>query len=386
MQHLLVASETSPLSLLPACTARPSCSESCETSQDSKETATPQLAVTPEERRTMQTRVRRLRRHSLLTPTALAQLGDRHLPAQTLHALLTMLEGPFESRWEERTVAAWALGLADLTARQREMVSVTLSGILRRRPFVRRLRPDQQIDPVLVWLACCVSLWLGLNSVFHPTLNKVTLSPTSLLFCGGIIGLFCCRFLSLSLKAWVSIRDSRLRATAATALGRLGSVSSVALLARAALEPNARVRHAAEPALCACLANLTPQHIGQLEVDVVPNLCRLLEGARALMNQNSARAETLALDVLHALEKIGDGQAAPTVRKMINTGWTAPVNHAAKRLLPLLRARQQQETDQRGLLRGATMPPSAPNTLLRPTGLLEEEDSPNRLLRSSHHS
>ena len=383
MQQVFVALESPPLSLAPVYHLLPSPHEG------SRQTKIVPSPATQEERRTMQARIRRLGRRSLLTPTALAQLGESQLPTETLHALLTMLEGPFEERWEERSVAVWALGLADLTARQRETVSATLCGILRRRPFVNRVHANQPVDPICVWFAVCMSLWLGLNSLFHPTSTKITIGPLGLLFCGGIIGLCSGHVLKLSQKMGRTLREGQLRSAVVTALGRIGSVSSLPTLARITLtytvqDPNASRRSAAEAALCACLDNLTPQHAGQVEADVVPNLCRLLDSTRTLMNYSPDRAETFALRILSALEKIGDGQAASTVRKMINTGWTAPVNHAAKQLLPLLQARRQQETDQRGLLRGATMPPIVPGTLLRPTGLSDDDSTPDRLLRPSH--
>ena len=118
----------------------------------------------------------------------------------------------------------------------------------------------------------------------------------------------------------------------------------------------------------------------------MPNLCRLLDRARQQLSDDSVEAEALALQVLKALERIGDGRAAPAVRNMINTGWTAPVNRAAKHLLPLLLERQEQETNQRMLLRGAVMPLDPPNVLLRATGLHEDEDAPETLLRSSRAS
>jgi len=378
MQHRLVSPETLPLSLTPPLR--------CEAENAENAAPLSRIAVTPDERRVMQARIRRLRRRSLLTPHSLEQLGEARLPTETLHALLTMLEGPFEERWEERAAAAWALGIAHLTPRQTETVSHTLCTLLRRKPIVGRGRADQTVDPTLVWLSSYGALLLALYVVLlmtHPALSAGWSGIAIYAFASVTIG---ARLWSRALKMAGLRRESRLRSTAATALGRIGSASSVATLARAALDTNGGVRRAAEDALLACLDRITPDHAAQMEADVVPNLCRLLDRARQQLSHNSPEAEALALQVLEALERIGDGRAAPAVRNMINTGWTAPVNHAAKQLLPLLLERRQQETNQRMLLRGAVMPLDPPSVLLRATGLHEDEDAPETLLRSSRAS
>ena len=100
-----------------------------------------------------------IRRRSLLTPDVLAQLGQAHLPNATLHALLTMLEGPFEEHWEERATAVWALGLAQLSSRQRQTVSRVLCGVLRRKMLGRSAHKERWLDaPVVLvaipWLLC----------------------------------------------------------------------------------------------------------------------------------------------------------------------------------------------------------------------------------------
>ncbi len=337
------------------------------------------LAVTPEERRKMQQRIRRIRRRSLLTPDALMQLGQAHLPNTTLHALLTMLEGPFEEHWEERGAAVWALGLAHLTGRQRQTVSRALCHILRRKMLARGGHKERWLDaPVVMvaipWLLC----WL-----FALTWHSSEGHGSPLLFqAGALLGSVYIGYrLNHSLKTAATIRANRLRVTAATALGRIACSDSVATLARTALDSSRMVRGAAEPALMACLAQLTPARYGDMEADVVPNLCRLLERAREQLHHNSASATELALCILDALGKIGDGRAVYAARNLINTGWTAPVNQAAKELLPILLARQQQETNQRILLRSAAMPSESPLILLRPIANPADETQPHTLLR-----
>lgn len=341
----------------------------------------PSLAPSSDERRLMGARIRRLRRKSLLTPDALTRLGQSDLSTQTLHALLTLLEGPFEERFEERAACAWALGLARLTPRQQETVTHTLCGVLRRKTLVGRVHARQGVDPVVAWLLSSMGLWIGLDALIVSSGSRFVVGPVSMGCCALVVSVLAARALRRSLQAAAFSHENRLRATTAMALGRIGSVSAIGTLTRAALDANAGVRRAAYPALQACLARLTPLDASRMDADVQPNLCRLLDRAREQRNHDSDRAEAMALSVLDALRQIGDGRAAPNARALINTGWTAPVNHAAKELLPLLLARRQQETDQRVLLRPTAMPAIAPNTLLRPTGSLAEVEAPATLLR-----
>ncbi len=380
MQQQLASSEALPLRIRAVPSRR---EEHAAASAAPAVASSPLLPLSPssDERRLMCARIRRLRRKSLLTPDALTRLGQSDLSTQTLHALLTLLEGPFEERFEERAACAWALGLARLTPRQKETVTHTLCGVLRRKTLVGRVHAHQSVDPIFVWLASCLILWAALNNFMRPSYHAITLGPVGMGCCALVVSVLAARILKRSLQAAAFSRENRLRATTAMALGRIGSVSAIGTLARAALDTNANVRRAAYPALQACLAHLTPLDAARMDADVQPNLCRLLDRAREQRINDSDRAEAMALSVLDALGQIGDGRAAPNARALINTGWTAPVNHAAKELLPILLARRQQETDQRVLLRPTVMPPIAPNTLLRPTGSLADVEAPATLLR-----
>ena len=297
----------------------------------------------------------------------------------TLHALLTMLEGPFEEHWEERATAVWALGLAHLSVRQGQTVSRVLCGVLRRKMLGRSAHKERWLDAPIVlvaipWLLC----WL-----FALTWRSSEGQGSPLLFQAGALtgSIYIGYRLNQSLKTIATLRANRLRVAAATALGRIACADSIAALARTALDGSRTVRLASEPALQACLAQLTPAHYGELDADVIPNLCHLLERAREQLHHNSASATELALSLLGALDKIGDGRAVAVTRNLINTGWTAPVNQAAKDLLPVLLARQQQETNQRILLRSASVPPEPTYALLRPITNPADDNQPQTLLR-----
>jgi HEAT repeat protein len=167
---------------------------------------------------------------------------------------------------------------------------------------------------------------------------------------------------------------SRMRAAAATALGHLRLPESVDSLARADNDDSPEVRDAAIHALDAVLPTLTPDHYGRLGSQTVPNLYRILY----------AGDESFKLRVLAALEKVGDGRAIAPLKRVATRqlfGATERLSAEAARILPILEARQRQETERGTLLRGSHAAPTAtPDTLLRPAAE-PSETPPEELLR-----
>lgn len=164
-------------------------------------------------------------------------------------------------------------------------------------------------------------------------------------------------------------RINRLRAAAIEALGRIRAPEVCGVLAGCLFTANLSLARAARQALKQALPMLTPDHYGALESSVVPNLCR------ALLHSDDA----LALLVLEALGKMGDGRAVRSVEETVRRGRTEAICRAAEAILPVLRERQQQENDRRMLLRGSSQAvdtlhllhalstPEPPEQLLRPT-------------------
>jgi hypothetical protein len=171
----------------------------------------------------------------------------------------------------------------------------------------------------------------------------------------------------------------RLRAAAATALGRLRYPECLGVLADAAMENSATLREEAETALRATAAVLTAAHYGQLASDPVPSLCRLLNARRRQLYAGHTRTEELVICLLEALAILGDSRALPVVQSIATDGWTEAACQAARRTLPVLLERKQQETDRSSLLRGSRLPDTEPATLLRPA--TAETVAPESLLR-----
>src|SRR5262249_32296509 len=129
----------------------------------------------------------------------------------------------------------------------------------------------------------------------------------------------------------------------------------------------APTRTAALPALRSALSTVTPEHYGRLGSACVPNLCRALEYAD----------QSLHVEILEALEKIGDGRAVPTVRRLAQKG-----SPTAARILPALLARQLQENESKMLLRSASLSSATPKELLRPASETSTTE-PQQLLRAN---
>ncbi len=353
-----------------------------------------------EEDRVMRSLLRRIGRRSLLTGATRNQLGNKHLDADVVHALITLLEGPFEEHWEERIVAVWALGRVESVPEHAAAIARTLCAVVDTDHRRASASTDQQVHQamrrslpfsgIVGLIAACTTITLLAASAPHDAPLIHDLWWAIFAFVGGLgaaIGSgYTASVLTLpfTLPASVALdtlRFNRVRAAATTALGRLRVAQSVGVLAKAVSDSSPNVRRAAVPALQSALSSLTTAHYGSLGGELVPNLCLALERARERLLKDTRAAESLALSVLTALEKVGDGRAVAPVRRMVNTGWTAPVNSLATRLLAILQERQQQEDAREMLLRGAMTPPPSSELLLRPA-ITPPADPPELLLRA----
>ncbi len=124
-------------------------------------------------------------------------------------------------------------------------------------------------------------------------------------------------------------------------------------------------------ALRQALPVLQSEHYGLLNLQAIPNLCRLLYQPD----------ESLVLEVIEALGKIGDGSALHPVKWVAERGRTQQIREAAQAILPILEERHRQEQDPQILLR-PTAGFSTPDTLLRAAQAKPETGS-EHLLRVS---
>lgn len=356
-------------------------------------------AAEREEDRAMRSLLRRIGRRSLFTGETRRQLGDPHLASDVVHALITLLEGPFEERWEERMIAVWALGRVEGAPQHRAAIARSLCAVVDTDHRRASASTDQQLHQAmrrslpfsgvvgLIAAGATITLLAATAPQDVPLIHDLWWAVFA--FVGGLgAGLssgYTASVLSLpfTLPASVAldtVRFNRVRVAATTALGRLHVPQSVGVLAKAVSDSSPNVRRAAVPALQSAISTLTPAHYGTLGGEVVPHLCAALERARERLSNDTRAAEALALSALTALENVGDGRAVTPVRRMVNTGWTAPVNALATRLLPILQERQRQEDAREMLLRGAMTPPPSSELLLRPA-VTPPADPPELLLR-----
>lgn len=177
---------------------------------------------------------------------------------------------------------------------------------------------------------------------------------------------------------------NRVKATALHALARFCLPNSCYLISEKMYDTlngemtvgSAQVRRAAAHWLPLPLARLDYEaHYGRLPTATVPNLCHALTLAD----------EPLALDILQALEKIGDGRAVMTVERLTTRGKTPRIQAAAQRVFPILEQRQRDENAPRTLLRASAPVATPQNVLLRPA-MNTAQEPPEELLRATNNT
>jgi hypothetical protein len=353
-----------------------------ETESDSSYVSAPR-PLTESERQKATGLLKFLRRRDPVRAPVEALLLGEQPPLEVTFALFQTLEGCFGFKWRRAELAAWALGRVPLTPPQHRLAAELLERIvpLRDWPNGDERLAHGLLRTVAVSIVFCIA-------VFGDNLIR---NPESFLN-GFIVYLLSCLPLCIPLALLVfpisgiieDIRLNRVRAAAAESLGRLGEPTSAGILAQTILQTsglNLRqtvgcrdIGHAAVHALPAVLSNLTPEHYGQLPAHSVSRLCALLLEAQ----------EPLALLILEALGKVGDGSAVADVRWMAYRSQVPRLREAAARILPILEQRQQMENAPKVLLRAAAAPVASADTLLRPASGGAVQADPQQLLRASN--
>src|SRR5437764_1973807 len=168
-----------------------------------------------------------------------------------------------------REMAAWALTRAVLTPDQQQDALAALKDTLENRYprdhfklFRALVRPATITAPL--------TMLFGISVGLMPWWQSILLMPLFALILHIVL-------LPLLLPVFQAIAIShgnRVRASCALALGELGSVENAGPLARALRDRSRHVRRAARDALMIRLPQLTTDHYGRLEMDIVPNLSR----------------------------------------------------------------------------------------------------------------
>lgn len=294
--------------------------------------------------------------------------------------------------WREAVVSLWALGrltpdnpgyaeaeqhLCRLIGSDSSMAQIDGKRLGRRWRFIL----SYLIGGMSVW-----SLWAGLSAAPH---------GGWLVLVAGIVTGALFYSLPLTVLAFLigapldRMHLARIRAMAILTLGRRRDTCHLGLILRQYVEERGRVHRAAEVVLLEVLPLLGMPDAAMLPRDFVPNLCIALYRKERQVLDYTAREEKLEVLLLEALSKVGDGRALPTVERIAQAGRTPLLRELAQSLVPILQERRRLEIDSDQLLRGATQPETAPETLLRPAQN-EDVTPPDQLLRplasdTGHH-
>lgn len=276
-----------------------------------------------------------------------------HRPLDNVHSLFTTLATTNPRHWQERIVAAWALGRAPLSPKERDAAVGMLLDALEDNQRDRLNRIVQRTLAKTYTGIAAFYLLFGLAVSRNPN------PPDDLLAMILCIAAFTF-MVTWPVTAWYSRRfrsrvDS-LRIAAAESLGRLQAPESVAALAGALFDRNTDVQEAAALALHESLPTLTDTHFGQFGAQSMANLGKSLSHADNLLVYN----------VLEALAKVGTSHAIPYVERVAREGRTTRLRDRAIEVVEILKERQSRENEAKTLMRPSLPFATAPDTLLRP--------------------
>lgn len=283
-----------------------------------------------------------------------------------------------------REIAAWALGQINLTPEDKYEAGGTLAWTI-----LSRTSQEVRIEQASLLRTILRSSLLGqiLNVLLYLGRENPNSVPDwiGLLFAmavtGSVLGLLMSPLVLLISNSQEKRPFHKMRAAAAIALAQYQIPESIYTLSEAFRDSNAEVGEAAYHTLQATLPTLTPEHYGKLPAETVSSLCRALEYSK---DRNAAFIgdwEEFALQIMDALEKIGDGSALPLITRWANRERNIKVRSAAITLLPILEARAERENAREMLLRGSQQPPVASETLLRPAVAAPDTTPTEQLLR-----
>ena len=344
-----------------------------------------QEPIPPQEAAMMRGLLRRIGRKNPVRQAAEAFLEGATPAPQTTELLLKSLKTPKPYHWRRQVVASWMLGYGqwqtgDTEAAEKRLIEIVDRWALRNVNF-RLLR---------VLGVCglfCALYFISFFTSGHPEPGWVFF----FIILGSLFGTTFSAFLMWPFFALMENgKLTRIRASAITSLGRLHSVEALPALSHACLEgpdssllrlcPRARnIRTLALTAMEQILPCVTDYDYARLAVGI-PTLCRALEKLATKPQTESHSSERVALLLLSALGKVGDGRATVIVERVSQKAFSAYVRAAAAGVLPLLQDRRQQENAANTLLRGAAPNMAGQETLLR-AATPTDHTNPNQLLR-----
>ena len=340
--------------------------------------------VGPQEAEDAQRLLRRIGRNHPVRAAAEAWIAGSAVPPQTRDTLLRALKRPQPYHWRKQAIAAWMLGHAEWQGADTEDVEKRLMQVVNtwvpRDIIYRLLRANMLVAPISV----CLIVSLIARENFN--LFSLSLMLIGMVLLSAFLAFFVTPVLALVENAKIT----RIRIAAIVALGCLRSVEGLPTLARASMEgPQVgtftswwqlrRVRRAGLEAIGQILPCVTEYDYARL-ASSLPTLCRVLKKVAIRPRQEPQKAEALALGLLTALSKIGDGRAVNAVEQVAQNAASASVRSSAQGVLSVLQDRQRQENAANTLLRGASQAAPAQDTLLR-AATATHETAPQQLLR-----
>ncbi len=282
-------------------------------------------------------------------------------PIDTIQPFIDSLLDPSPDRWHIRVISAWALSRTSLPAAQLDAATASLLDVL------ENARPERWRDRMLRSLKRHVGIALGggLLGTIAFMLLQMGWGHSFYEPVFGIFLMFSSIVLSITLPItlpasfWFDkMRDNRVRAAAASALGSLAEPESVGALAGALAHRSRHVRESAAASLHNVLPTLKPEHYGAFGSESIANLGRVLSHPDA----------QLVSKALAALSVIGTSHAIPFVRRAAQAGRTVRLRDSAAEVLALLEERQRHETNHGTLLRPTSSPNDPSSILMRPAG------------------
>ena len=278
-------------------------------------------------------------------------------------------------KWRERALAAWMIGAVPLDADLVQGATLLLSEVLGGKIAHDRFGKGCSRSYFIAYGICAVLLTLF--TVFEEGLNPLRMAS-------AMIGrLVASAFISVPLGLAISpvviptsmAKDKKrlnfILSASARTLGKMKSPHAITALTEAARDGDKTVRENSLQSLRTHLPQLTPQHYGTLNSGTVPGLCFLL-------NQ---RNRDFRLEILGALEKVGDGRALGPVTRLHAVTKDEQVKEAAYKAMVVLAERAENEKRAATLLRPINAPGDSSGILLRPAGGSFEHDE-TQLLRA----
>jgi HEAT repeat protein len=165
-----------------------------------------------------------------------------------------------------------------------------------------------------------------------------------------------------------------LEVAALQALAALDDKRALSAVTALAVGPNTRASQAALLTLRALLPLVSAEDDEHFPAQARRQL------VRALMVAAGSSQPEAAVEIVRALEHVGDGEAVEAVERVAQRGSAPGLRREAARVLPILRARKRRERAAAHLLRAATSPDDPAEELLRASEA-GETTPPDELLR-----